>query len=284
MTTSFETNIDFMNPIWNRDSWARLQGDLDSSKEKIICSKGTIMGVETGKAVQPLLGFEATLATRLLPNEDGSIRRINRETIIYKDARTGQIINEWTNPWTGEVVPVVHVYNDPFNYTISEWLILNPEDFGGDKEIKKIPLMFPWRDLGNGMMELSTDMHLYYPNHLQPDKWTRESSGAMVQVSEMMRYQFKKADIENPSLTGVDYSGSWSRITPWLPWMLLGQKEGHVIYMGSNVGGSSLDVISPDVREFLEANAPQYLSAPDEDYGPSLSSLEHYAKEQTPAK
>ena len=282
---NFETTINFTSPSWNKDAWARLSGNLNPEKEKFICSKGLVMAVIPGQAVQPLCGFEATLATRMLPQEDGTIRRINRETIIYTDARSGEIINEWTNPWTGEVVPVVHVYNDPFNYTISEWLILNPEDFGGEdgKAPPKIPLIFPWRDLGNGMLELATDMHLYYPNHLQPDQWPRESSGPMVQVSEMMRYQFKREDIENPALTSVCYTGSWSRITPWLPWMLLGQKEGHVIYLGSNTGADSNDVYSPNIRAHLEEVAPQYLSAPTEDYGPSLSSLEHYAKEQTPA-
>jgi len=280
----FETEINFMNPVWNRDTWARLQADLNPENETFIASKGTIMAVEPNKAVQPLCGFEATLATRLLPNEDGTIRRINRETIIYTDARTGEVINEWTNPWTQEVVPVVHVYNDPFNYTISEWLILNPEDFGGDGEAPpKIPLIFPWRDLGNGMLELSTDMHLYYPNQLQPDQWPRESSGPMVQVSEMMRYQFKKEDAENPNLTSIPYTGSWSRITPWLPWMLLADKPGNVLYMGSNTCSGNTDIISPQIRAHLEANAPEFLSAPTEDYGPSLSSLEHYAKEQTPA-
>ncbi|WP_101759030.1 DUF1838 family protein [Oceanicoccus sp. KOV_DT_Chl] len=282
---TFETTIDVMNPIWNRDAWARLQGNLDSSKTKFIASKGTVMGVEDGKAVYPMCGFEATLATRLEPQEDGTIRRINRETIIYTDARTGEIINEWTDPETKEVVPVVHVYNDPFNYSISEWLIIMPEDFGGDKPVApiKVPLIFPWRDLGNGMMELSTDMHLYYPNQLQPAQWPRESSGPMVQVSEMMRYQFKKADIENPELTGVDYTGSWSRVTPWLPWMLRGTKPGHVLYMGSNVCSDNTDIFSANIRAHLEANAPEFLTAPDSDYGPSLSSLEHYAKEQTPA-
>ena len=34
------------------------------------------------------------------------------------------MIDQWTNPYTEEVVDVVHVANDPFNYTISEWLIL----------------------------------------------------------------------------------------------------------------------------------------------------------------
>ena len=67
--SDFATKIDVMNPIWNRDTWARLQGDLDPSKTNYIASKGTVMGVEEGKAVQPLCGFEATLATRLEPQE-----------------------------------------------------------------------------------------------------------------------------------------------------------------------------------------------------------------------
>jgi hypothetical protein len=37
------------------------------------------------------------------------------------------------------------------------------------------------------------------------------------------------------------------------------------------------------VREYAEKNCPQMLSAPTEDYGPSHSSLELYARQQTPA-
>ncbi len=54
-------------------------------------------------------------------------------------------------------------------------------------EPRKIPLLFPWKRSGD-VITLNTDMHLHYPNALQPDKWVRESSGEMAQVSEMMRY------------------------------------------------------------------------------------------------
>ncbi|GIS41471.1 MAG: hypothetical protein Ct9H90mP13_13170 [Pseudomonadota bacterium] len=47
------------------------------------------------------------------------------------------------NPYTEEVVDVVHVANDPFNYTISEWLILAPEDFKtGEKAEPERSLLF----------------------------------------------------------------------------------------------------------------------------------------------
>lgn len=286
MATQFETKIDFTNPIWNRDAWARIQGDLNPENQKIGYVNGQILGVKPGEAVKELCGFETFLATRLIPQEDGTIRRLNKEVIFYTDSRTGQIINEWTNPWTGEVVNVVHVSNDPFNYTISEWLILAPEDFpedGSAPKPRKIPLIFPWRHMGPDKVVLNTDMHLYYPNALQPDKWPRESGGPMAQVSEMMRYFVSKEELENPELTSVNYTGTWNRVTPWLPWMLMGQEPGMCLYVGAMMGSDTIDVIPQHVREFSEANYPGMLEAPTEDYGPSISSLEYYAREQTPA-
>ena len=285
MSAQFETKIDFTNPIWNRDTWSRIQGDLNPENQKIGDVRGVILGVKPGEKSKELCGFEAFLATRLVPQEDGTIRRLNKEVIFYTNPRTGEIIEEWTNPWTGEVVNVVQVANDPFNYTISEWLILAPEDFGGDKkaEPRKIPLIFPWHQMSPTHLSLSTDMHLYYPNAMNPEKWVRESSGPMVQVSEMMRYCVPIAEIENPELTSVSFTGTWNRITPWMPWMLMGQEPGHTLYVGSMTGGPDHSVISPQALAYAEKNYPQFLNAPTEDYGPSDSSLEIYARTQQPA-
>ena len=285
MGIKFETEINFQSNTWNRDAWARIQADLDSEKESICYTTGQILGVRPGEAVKQLCGFETFLCTRLMPAaEDGSIRRLNKEVIFYTDSRTGQMIDQWTNPWTDEEVKVVHVANDPFNYTISEWLILAPEDFGGGEksEPKKIPLLFPWKQSGD-VITLSTDMHLYYPNALQPDKWVRESSGRMAQVSEMMRYFVSAKDLENPELTSVNFTGTWNRITPWLPWMLMGQTPGHCLYMSTMLKSDNIEIIPEHVRNFSEERYPGMLSAPKEDYGPSISSLEYYSRQQTPA-
>jgi hypothetical protein len=284
----FETKIDFTSPRWNRDSWARIQGDMDSTKERIGHCSGVILAVRPGEAVKPILGFQVFLATRLLPLPDGNIRRVNKEVIFYTSlTRTGQpgeIIEEYKNPFTGETNKVVHVWNDPFNYTISEYLILAPEDFPGDKsKLPKIPLIFPWQELDSETLVLSTDMHLNYPNPLQPDKWPRESSGPKAQVSEMMRYFVKRRDLENPELTAVPYHGTWHRITPWLPWMLMGPAPGHCLYAATTVGFDSIDKLPKHVVEYTRKHKPDMLKAPTEDYGPSHSSLEHYAREQTPA-
>ncbi len=286
MTFKFKTEIDFKDPIWNRDAWSRIQGDLNPENQKFSTVRGVILGVKPGEAVKELCGFDVFLATRLVPQEDGTIRRLNKEVIFYTNTRTNEIIDTWTNPWTGEVVDVVQVMNDPFNYTISDSLILAPEDFkSADPEKskpRKLPLIFPWHEFGNNMISLSTDMHLLYPNSLDPKKFVRESSGSMVQVTEMMRYNVKREDLENPELTSIDYSGTWARITPWLPWMLMGQDAGHIVYNGAMTGGPSTDIISPQALAYAKEHCPDFLEAPTEDYGPSHSSLEIYARTQEP--
>jgi hypothetical protein len=289
MSIKFETKIDFKNPIWNRDTWARIQGDLNPVNERVGYAAGEVLGVRPGEALKPLCGFQTFLATRLVPQADGTIRRLNKEVIFYTDLARNpadrRMIDQWKNPWTGEEVKVVHVANDPFNYTISEWLILAPEDFpkdGSKPEPRKIPLLFPWWRVGNELV-LETDMHLYYPNALQPDKWQRESSGKMAQVSEIFRYWVNVEDAENPNLTAVPYRGTWTRITPWLPWMLMGQQPGHCMYVGLMTGSSSWDIVPDYVKEFSNERYPNMMSAPTEDYGPSISSLEYYARQQTPA-
>ena len=261
---------------------------MDSSKQRIGQCSGQIIAVRPGEKLQPFLGFQVFLATRLLPLPDGNIRRVNKEVIFYTSiTRSGQpadIIEEFQNPFTNEKVKVVHAINDPFNYTISDTLILAPEDFPGDKsKLPKIPLIFPWQELDAETLVLATDMHLNYPNPLQPDKWPRESAGPKAQVSEMMRYFVKRKDLENPALTAVPYVGTWHRITPWLPWMLMGQAPGHCMYTSTMTAFDSVDRLPKNVREYAEKNCPHMLSAPTEDYGPSHSSLEHYSRQQKPA-
>ena len=106
----------------------------------------------------------------------------------------------------------------------------------------------------------------------------------MTRVSEHFIYVVEQADVENPDLTHIPHIGSWSRVTPWLPWMLMGKAEGQINYfthfqtIPEGVSGLPAHLVKA-ARDMDE----KWLSAPTEDYGPSLSSLELYALEQKPA-
>ena len=287
MSVKFNNTFNFADPEWNRDAYARLQGDLDFSKTRYGWLGGPVMGVVPGEKVKPLYYMEGFSACRLIPVE-GGYRKLLREIVVYRELTMrgpGKILETWDNPYTGETVRVVPIMNDPFNYNITPFYP-DPPSFGGLNKEKppKIPLLLPWSVKGD-MLHLATDIHLYYPNALQPDKWPRESAGAMVQVSELYRYYIRLADMKNPKLTQVPCSGCWSRVTPLLPWMLMGTRPGHTFYMVDFTGSDTPAHLSPEMREYLDSTPERakFLTAPDSDYGPSLSSLENYEKTQKPA-
>ncbi|WP_317928577.1 DUF1838 family protein [Halioxenophilus sp. WMMB6] len=277
-------NLKYSDPYWNRDAMARLQADLDFGKQKFGWFSGVVNGVRANEKVKPLVGFEGFSFARLIDGGDGTYKKVLREIGFYTDLKTGEVLEEWENPYTNEKVRVVPIANDPFNYKISATLPAGPEYGGLNKvEKKEIPFILPWRETGDGKVLMRSYIHLFYPSALQPEKWPRESAGKMNRVSEMFSYVIDKDRLANPEETNLQYSGAWGRITPWLPWMLMGQAEGHCYYDCMMGGYHNMDVLSPKVRAYAEKHYPKYFEAPKEWTEPSLSSLELYAREQKPA-
>jgi len=282
--------LDLSTPEANMTAYARLQGDLDSEKTKYGWYKGMVSAVMPDQAVKDLFIMEGFSCARLLPIEDGvGYHKVLREVGFYREqrfGRSGKIMDTWKNPLTKEEVRVVPIANDPFNYDVTPFFP-EPPNYGGlnaGKPFPKIPFRLPWEPaIYANNVRLDTHIHLYYPSALDPEKWKRESAGKMNRVTESFLYNIDLDDLQNEDLTTCPYRGSWMRITPWLPWMLMGQAPGHIVYQSFMGSVKSLDELPDDLVLAAEAIDPKYLEAPTEDYGPSLSSLERYAIEQTPA-
>ncbi|WP_199555033.1 DUF1838 family protein [Sandaracinobacteroides hominis] len=281
----FVTKIDFKDPIWNRDTYARMDGDLNPNNEKIGWIKGKAFGVRPNETVRTLFEVDGFSFVRIKQLPNGDWRRMLREIVFYRDPETREILKTWRNPYTNEDVRVVPIANDPFNFTHSAWIQGGPS-YGGlrdDKAPPKKPFLLNWFEGPDDTLVCQTGIDMMYPNALQPDKWVRESSGRMNRVSEHFIYTVKKADVLNPKMTHLKHIGAWSRITPWLPWMLMGQAEGHISYFTHFATANSIKELPADIVAAAAAMDKKWLSAPTEDYGPSLSSLENFAREQTPA-
>ncbi len=278
-------NLRYSDTFWNRDAYARMVGDLDFGQQKFGWFKGDVLGVKPGERVRKLFGFEGFSFARLVKDEDGKYQKLLREVGYYTDLKTGEVLEEYENPYTGETVKVVHIANDPFNSMIAPVRVLGGPSYGGLNKAKRreIPFLLPWQEVSDDKVMVHRDIHLYYPSALQPDKWPRESSGKMNRVSEMFSFVVNRADLANPELTTIEHAGSWHRITPWLPWMLMGQAEGHCNYNCVQGAFNDMRMLSPQVRAYAEKHHPKYFEAPTEWIEPSLSSLEWYSREQEPA-
>jgi len=277
--------IAFDDPIWNRETAARLEADTTGKQVYGYCT-GPVCGVRPGEAVRTLFNFEVFSTIRVLRQTDGSYQRMTKEAIFYTDPKSGAVLDEWDNPYTGERVRVVDVHNDPYNWVIASTVqppampgvVSDGQAVAGGK-----PFLGDWTWLGPETVVLTRDGHGWYPNRLDPAHWPRESSGPMIQASELFRYFIRKQDLEDPTKTFLPANGSWVRIQPWLPWMLMGTASGHVVYDGVFKSNPTPDTIPAPVMERIKTKYPSFLTAPTKWYGPNYSSLEHYAMEQKPA-
>jgi len=283
--------LDLTTPEGNREAIARINGntDLGSSglgKTKFGWFKGIVHGVRPGEIVRDLVGFTGFSAARLLPSIDPEYpgyRKVLREVGFYTDLQTGEILEYWDNPYLNERVRVVPIANDPFNSPITAYTPPAP-NYGGlnEEQREKVPMLLDWERRGNHL-SLARRINLFYPAALQPDKWPRESSGKFNRVSELFLYNLKWDEMQDASITSVEADGVWNRITPWLPWMLMGPTPGHCFYSCFFGAVDTLDYVDPVMLEYAARHYPKYFEAPETWEEPSLSSLEWYAREQEPA-
>jgi hypothetical protein len=278
--------LPFDDPIWNREQAARLQAHTDGRQVYGRCS-GTINGVRPGEAVRTLMGFEVFSTIRVVRRPDGNYDRMSKEVVFYTNPATGEPLDQWDNPYTGERVRVVDIANDPYNWVIRDWVgppaLPGTDTHNLTRPADAKPFRLHWSEFGPDTLLVHEGGHAYYPNLLDPVKWPRESAGKFVQATELFRYFIRRQDVTNRELDWLPHNGVWIRITPWLPWMLMGQAPGHIVYEGEFRPADTLAYHPPKVIERVRARYPQYLEAPTKWYGPSLSSIEHYALEQTPA-
>jgi len=215
--------------------------------------------------------------TRTFQIGDYAWRKLHKEVSYYTDLKTGEVMDEWHNPFLDETVKVVHVHNDVVNSTWAPTY-----SFGVGPTKVTYPFIFPWLVMGDHAV-VDFGVNTTHRAVLQPDEWPRESHGEVTQVLEAIQVHTRLSELMDPNLTSVKTTGSWQRISPWLPWMLMAQMPGHLFYktvtrrMPEGVEG-----LPPHILEYTQAKYPDYLTAPTEWQEPNVSSYEVYEREMEP--
>ncbi|MCS6946532.1 MAG: DUF1838 domain-containing protein, partial [Steroidobacteraceae bacterium] len=149
-------------------------------------------------------------------------RSVSREVMLYLDPRTNEILRNWRNPWTGEQLTVVHVANDPVNMRPGQWACSR------DREGKPIvrESLFVKDEL---VLEGGAAARLFYKNPLGGEY--QDYVGGVYQALEFGTTAVPLTVAQNPRVTEFnDAVISWGRISRWLPWMKMGDREGLVIF------------------------------------------------------
>ncbi len=258
-TASSAERLNLSDPNDSMLAFVKMRGSLDPEEETVFWWYGTLFAQVPGSQPQPLMRFEGYNVSRQVPQDDGSFEHLTREVTYYQDLKTGDIMETWENPFTGQTNTIMQVHNDPVNGKFG------PRDFG-------------WIETGD-KLQLLVNVPLRYPNALQPDEWPEESTGEWYLASEHFGFFADREAILDPNVKSAPAQNSWFRTGPWLPWMKMGQRPGGLIYSGSGrklMGG--IGELPKSVYDYTQANFPTYLTAPTSFERPNETSWNKYKK------
>ncbi len=240
-----QTLPDLTDPVNNLRALVRVQGSL---KEEDVpwWYDGTIYGIVGESAPRPLVKFEGMemyWVRHLGPNE---FELIGNTVTFFRDLESGAMLETFANPYTGEVNAVTPAVQGGgagrgFNYSVQG---IRPTSFV-DKMPDK-PLVLDWSMARNHMW-----MHnqTVYPPGLPPPRAQRQTM--FVALDDFL-------DDSQASLPTVFSS---TVFMPWLRWMNMGERPGHVVWHASGAKLRSLDELPAEYRARAEREYPERMSA-----------------------
>ena len=202
--------VNLTKKLLEAKDWVKVRATTDG-QQSFLTWQGSVYSFIPGEPKQHLFQIVGMSVARCIPKPERGWDFTSRELTFYLDPETGEKLDTWKNPWTNEVLPVVHVANNPV-----QGLFSRPMPALVDEELTTYKF----------------DLFTSYPNPLADDpKFAEYSPQPIYQAGELFKLTVPTADLQNPETTSVSkVMLAWDRIGPWLPWMKMGDRSGNLIY------------------------------------------------------
>ena len=185
------------------------------------------------------------------PERGQGFKMVSRELLFYQDPNTGEILDEWTNPWTDETVEVLHVANDPVNWG---------SNYEMDKNGK--PYEINLSTHGDDWWDTST-IPLFYNNPLGGD--FQQYVGGIYHATEMFNTTGSLSNLMDDSKDTAKANIGWERISYWLPWMKMSGRNGIVYFHTFGKKLESYNDLPETIKKEIKENYPIYNNPPPTD-------------------
>ena len=214
---------------WHGNAYSRRQGERD---RLLFAVEG--MNIRACVAVSD-------------PEKGDGFKLVSRELLLYKDANTGEVLSTWDNPWTNETVDVLHVANDPVNFTMYQT--------GRDGN----PIRWDASIQGDRWWQTST-IPLFYPNPLAGE--FQKEIGGTYHATEMFNFMGDVESALDERRPDADVQVGWARLSDWLPWMNMNGREGAIYMHTAGRKLESWDDMSETIKAEIAEHYPGYTQAP----------------------
>ncbi|QFU77808.1 DUF1838 domain-containing protein [Halioglobus maricola] len=221
---------------------------------------------ERDKLLFKLLGMNVRQCVTV-KNDKGEegYRLVSREIMLYLDPKSGELMDSWENPWTGETLDVIHVANDPVNQRPSF-------GYGRDGKVAKLPI----RKVGD-YWQMNAEIPLFYHNVLGGDY--QKYVGGTYHATEIFDFYGMYDELVSDDNTHVNPGVAWVRISSWLPWMEMNGREGGLYFNAQGAKLESWNDLPKLMKDQIAKNYPEYTNAPaGDDKRPNETSWTYFKK------
>jgi hypothetical protein len=294
--TSTTGELDFSNAYDNLYAFGKLWASYDE-KPCFPAFDGVLFAMVGDQRMKPLFrycGF-GNFQSKVMPN--GNVRLRGKEVGYFADLVTGEILEHWDNPWTGERVEIFNFLNDRIRGEVTPMMpkfamgedgdsptLMNEGTAIVDKDGNH-PFILPWRRINDSVL-LEWDYTHHYKNPVTPAKWPKASTGEFINPSEHFTFVTSYKQLADRNNLSADFHCGFSRMGPWWPWMRMGQSgvKGYVFgRMHSIKTNRGFDDISPKVLAYAQKHHPQFLeTCTDWDDGFPIGTWEAFARDVPP--
>jgi hypothetical protein len=272
--------LDFDDPKDNLYAFGKIWSGYD---EPVIGAYHGLLYARIGnQRLIPLFGYCGTGANQArFDAVEGKLHLKSRETAFFTDLRTGEPMDYWDNPFTGERVEVYHFYDyalagvlgteipkvDMAKKADAHTLVNEGTVFPDDEG--RVAFKMPFQQIGNSDdVLLAWDYTNDYANPVDPAGWPKASVGPRVTPSEHFTFHLSKRQLEDRDVPSARFVAGFARQSNWWPWMKMGgsKYQDGILFgrMFSHKGLKGTEDVPPKILAYLEKHAPEYLEVPKE--------------------
>jgi hypothetical protein len=209
------------------EAYQRLSGSLDD-RLIIWWMSGTRYGVVNAKSV-PLYGMEVGMFHRWYKQTDGSFKAAFFELTYYSDLQSGELLQEFSNPYTGIKNKVRHVRLGPEVRQLTADGLISPDN----------PLVHDYRN-SLGPPVINGD-NLWIPTSVEATIKFPKPTAPEILLNIYTTVHGRVSDALNENIASAPCSLEFHNVLKWEPWMQMTDHQGHMMSMASGRKLESLE-------------------------------------------
>jgi len=230
------TALDVNSPQDNITAWVKLDADI-SGKEVLRFGHLMAYGQPAGEKSRKLFQLISLTKKAYRKLDNGDFESRTWGCGLYADAETGEIIDEFKNPYNDRLITLKPYCS---NISGSVFSVKNgmssTANFQMDSTVFEGPYLLDWTVIGDKATV----------SRPAATKWLEKSSGKTKYETSVDTYYTKMSDLNNPELNSVDAPYQYTLTTEWMTMLGMGERPGYMLWVGDSTKHFDLSEIPVD--------------------------------------